>query len=81
MAPSGPPSVRNGEFAFAGPNFTGWLVAPDGSGLRPVALPDTTAYIVPWAYSPDGTRIAYTGYERGDAGDCAIYVSNADGPT
>jgi Tol biopolymer transport system component len=34
---------------------------------------------VPWAYSRDGTRIAYTGYERGDAGDYAIYVSNADG--
>jgi Tol biopolymer transport system component len=44
-----------------------------------VSLPDATAYIVPWAYSPDGTRIAYTGYERGDAGDYAIYVSNADG--
>jgi Tol biopolymer transport system component len=72
-------SIHNGEFAFAGPNFSGWLVASDGSGLRPVALPDTTAYIVPWAYSPDGTRIAYTGYERGDAGDYAIYVSNADG--
>jgi Tol biopolymer transport system component len=79
VAPSGTPSIHNGEFAFLGPNFTGWLVAPDGSGLRPVSLPDATAYIVPWAYSPDGTRIAYTGYERGDAGDYAIYVSNADG--
>jgi Tol biopolymer transport system component len=79
-APTGEPvSVRNGEFAFLGPRFTGWLVAPDGSGLRPISLPDTTAYLVPWAYSPDGTRIAYTGYERGDAGDYAIYVSNADG--
>jgi Tol biopolymer transport system component len=79
-APTGAPvSVSNGEFAFLGPDFTGWLVAPDGSGLRPISLPDTTAMIVPWAYSPDGTHIAYTGYERGDAGDYAIYVSNADG--
>ena len=72
-------SVRNGALAFAGPHFTAWLVAPDGGGLHQVPLPDTTAYIVPWAYSPDGTSIAYTGYERGDAGDYAIYVSNADG--
>jgi hypothetical protein len=79
-APTGEPvSIRNGEFAFKGPDFTAWLVAPDGSGLRPISLPDTTAMIVPWAYSPDGMHIAYTGYERGDAGDYAIYVSNADG--
>ena len=79
-APTGEPvSIRNGEFAFKGPDFTAWLVAPDGSGLRPISLPDTTAMIVPWAYSPDGAHIAYTGYERGDAGDYAIYVSNADG--
>jgi WD40-like Beta Propeller Repeat len=76
---SAPGSVRNGELALAGPHFTAWLVAPDGSGLHPVALPDTTATITPWAYSPDGTHIAYTGYERGDAGDYAIYVSDADG--
>ena len=63
MAPSGAPSIQSGELTFAGPNFTGWLVAADGSDLRPVTLPDTTAYIVPWVYSPDGTRIAYTGYE------------------
>jgi TolB protein len=79
-APTGEPvSIRNGEFAFNGPDFTAWLVAPDGSGLRSISLPDTTAMIVPWAYSPDGTHIAYTGYERGDAGDYAIYISNADG--
>ena len=74
-----PGSVRNGEIALGGPHFTAWLVAPDGSGLRQIALPDATATITPWAYSPDGTHIAYTGYERGDARDYAIYVSNADG--
>ena len=72
-------AVGNGSLAFKGPDFTAWLVAPDGSGLHPVALPDATATITPWAYSPDGTHIAYTGYERGDAGDYAIYVSNAEG--
>ena len=61
MAPSGAPSIQSGELTFAGPNFTGWLVAADGSDLRPVTLPDTTAYIVPWVYSPDGTRIATPG--------------------
>ena len=74
-----PASVGNGRLAFKGPNFTAWLVAPDGSGLHQIALPDATATITPWSYSPDGTHIAYTGYERGDAGDYAIYVSNADG--
>jgi Tol biopolymer transport system component len=74
-----PASVGNGRLAFKGPNFTAWLVAPDGSGLHQVALPDRTATITPWAYSPDGTHIVYTGYERGDAGDYAIYVSDADG--
>jgi Tol biopolymer transport system component len=72
-------SVRNGELAFNGPQFTAWLVSPDGGGLHPVALPDATATITPWAYSPDGKHIVYTGYERGDSGDYAIYVSNADG--
>jgi Tol biopolymer transport system component len=72
-------SVRNGELAFKGPDFTAWLVAPDGSGLRPVPLPDSTATITPWGYSPDGTHIVYNGYERGDSGDYGIYVSNADG--
>lgn len=67
------------SLAFKGPNFTAWLVAPDGSGLHQIALPDATATITPWSYSPEGTHIAYTGYERGDAGDYAIYVSNADG--
>jgi Tol biopolymer transport system component len=72
-------SVQNGELAFKGARFTAWLVAPDGSRLHSVPLPDTTATITPWAYSPDGTHIVYNGYERGDAGDYAIYVSNADG--
>jgi hypothetical protein len=36
-ASSSPPvSVRNGELAFKGPDFTAWLVALDGSGLHPV---------------------------------------------
>ena len=74
-----PVAVGNGGLVFKGQNFTAWLVAPDGSGLHPVPLPDTTATLTPWAYSQDGTHIAYTGYERGDAGDYAIYVSNADG--
>ena len=74
-----PASVGNGRLAFKGPNFTAWLVAPDGSGLHQIALPDATATITPWSYSPEGMHIAYTGYERGDAGDYAIYVSNADG--
>jgi TolB protein len=74
-----PTSVGNGRLAFKGPTFTAWLVAPDGSGLHQIAMPDATATITPWAYSPDGTHIVYNGYERGDAGDYAIYVSNADG--
>jgi Tol biopolymer transport system component len=79
-ASTGPPaSLQNGELAFKGARFTAWLVAPDGSGLHPVPLPDATATITPWAYSPDGAQIVYNGYERGDSGDYAIYVSNADG--
>ncbi len=74
-----PASVGNGRLAFKGPNFTAWLVGPDGSALHQVALSDRTATITPSAYSPDGAHIAYTGYERGDAGDYAIYVSKADG--
>lgn len=42
-------------------------------------LPDEIATITPWAFSPDGNHILYNGYQRGDSGDYAIYVSNADG--
>jgi Tol biopolymer transport system component len=76
------PSSRkaiNGKLVFAGPRFTAWLVGSDGSDLRPVPLPDSTATITPWSFSPDGTQIVYYGYERGDAADYGIYVSSADG--
>jgi TolB protein len=78
--PTGHPESReNGDLVFKGPRFTAWLVAPDGSDLRSVPLPDSTATVTPWGYSPDGTQIVYNGYERGDSGDYAIYVSDGDG--
>ena len=49
------------------------IVDPDGSGLR--ILPMTDAHNAHPVWSPDGTRIAYTGHE----GRQPVYVINADG--
>src|SRR2546427_6606178 len=71
--------VTNGSLAFLGGDFTGWLVQPDGSGLHEITRPDDVAYIVPVAFSPDGTQLAMYGYLKGHAGDYSIFVADADG--
>lgn len=69
----------NGVLSFLGPDFTGWSVAPDGSGLHEIHRPDDVAYAVPWQWSPDGSRLALYGYLKGHAGDYCILIANANG--
>ena len=75
-------SVTNGLLAFRADN-TGWLVDPDGTDLRPIPHPENVATITPLEWSPDGTRLVFYGYLKGEAGsggaDYSIFVSEADG--
>ncbi len=48
----------------------GYLVGPDGSGLRPV---DIDAWVEYASFSPDGTQIVFMGHA---AGDYDIYVAD-----
>jgi TolB protein len=50
--------------------MSGWLVRPDGSGLRRIEADGWVEYP---SFSPDGTRIAFMGHA---AGDYDIYVAD-----
>jgi TolB protein len=53
-----------------------WIMNADGSGLHPIT-PEQDGSAYP-AWSPDGTRIAFSSRRVGD-GTLKIYVMNADG--
>jgi Tol biopolymer transport system component len=73
----------------APPNFQSWgiyKIKQDGTGLAPVALPDSLIY--PWmcfnrpSWSPDGAKIAYNAYEdttHGGWTHSAIFIIDPDG--
>jgi len=74
----------NGRIAFASDRaFTGstqptgiYTINPDGTGETFIQATANEAYTPVW--SPDGTKLAYQGYNNEGQGD-AIYVVNADG--
>jgi Tol biopolymer transport system component len=77
-APDGGRIVLNSSVATAGFGFHGYVVAPDGSGLRRI----TRHYIEYPAWSPDGSRIAFMAQEPGATGsnpDYNVFVMDADG--
>jgi TolB protein len=73
-----------GEIAFTGTRgggFATWVVRADGSGLRRLSDPRQVAALGP-VWSPDGTRIAFSGYRDVDfsgGADYHVYVMRADG--
>jgi WD40 repeat protein len=59
---------------------TGGMIGIDGSGpFEPLHLEDPTLNLVPQAWSPDGSRIAFEGWDDTDPARTGAYVSNVDG--
>lgn len=59
---------------------TGGTIGIDGSGpFEPLHLLDPTLNLVPQAWSPDGSRIAFEGWDDTDPSRTGAYVSNVDG--
>lgn len=53
-----------------------WIINPDGSGAAP--LSDTGQQVLTFAWSPDGTRLAFD-VMNVESADMDIYLINADG--
>jgi Tol biopolymer transport system component len=69
-------------YAASGPNgrITTAVVRPDGTGYRTLPLPGKTLNLGPGAWSPDGKRIAFEGWDDFHPARNGIYVgSSSDG--
>jgi dipeptidyl aminopeptidase/acylaminoacyl peptidase len=75
-APATPPGI-NGLIAFEQPAGSGEIITMTATGGSQTPLTSTPEQNSEPAWSPDGTRIAFT--SRRDGGDPEIYVMNADG--
>lgn len=49
----------------------------DGSGLTKIPLPDSSLNLGPGAWSPDGTQIAFQGWDDSNHARNGIYIANA----
>jgi TolB protein len=77
-SPDGRRIVWNSSVGTGGFGFFGYVIAPDGTGLRRI----TRHYIEYPAWSPDGSRIAFMAQEAGAVGNNPnynIFVMDADG--
>jgi Tol biopolymer transport system component len=59
------------------PPITGGLLSVDGSGFERLRLTDPTLNLVPQAWSPDGERIAFEGFDDSDPGRTGVYTARA----
>jgi Tol biopolymer transport system component len=59
------------------PPVSGGVLSIDGEGFEPFALPDPSLNLVPQAWSPDGTRIAFEGWDDADPGRTGVYTARA----
>ena len=60
-----------------GETITTAIVDPDGSHARQIPLPDGTMNLGPGAWSPDGTRIAFQGWDNTDPSRAGIYIGDS----
>ena len=77
-APDGRTIVWNSSVGTDGFGMYGYVMRPDGSGVRRL----TRHYVEYPAWAPDGSRIAFMAQEPGASGsnpDYNIFVMNADG--
>jgi TolB protein len=77
-SPDGKRIAFNSAMGTGGFGLLGFVVAPDGSGLRRLA----DHFVEYPSWSPDGSRIAFMAQEPGASGtnpDYNIYVMNVDG--
>ena len=56
---------------------TGGTVNLDGSGFKRLRLTDPKLNLVPQAWSPDGRRIAFEGWEDGNPARTGVYTARA----
>ena len=57
--------------------ITGGVLSADGSSYEPFELDDPTLNLVPEAWSPDGERIAFEGWDFEDPSRTGIYTARA----
>ena len=57
----------------------GGTLSLDGTEFRLLPRPDETLNLVPEAWSPDGERIAFEGWDDSDASRTGIYIARANG--
>jgi len=77
--PSGP--VGNGLIAISAQGSV-YVMEPDGSDLRPLTQTSPGQALYPWAWSPDGSRLAIRGYVDNPSltgANYDVYVVDADG--
>jgi Tol biopolymer transport system component len=68
--------VMPGSGAGPQPNpVTGGTISLNGSDFKPLVLTNPTLNLVPGAWSPDGTRIAFEGWEDGNPAVTGIYTA------
>jgi len=59
------------------PPVTGGMLAIDGSDFIRLPLTDPTLNLIPQAWSPDGTRIAFEGFDDSKPGRVGVYTARA----
>ena len=82
-----PSNKVNGKIVFSSDrlgnnSLTIWTMNPDGSNpTRLTDKPSTSSYVYDGQprWSPDGSKIAFRSFGRGDYADSSIYIMNADG--
>ena len=57
--------------------IVGGTINLDGGDFQPLKNPDPTLNLVPQAWSPDGTRIAFEGWDFSDPGRTGVYTARA----
>jgi Tol biopolymer transport system component len=69
--------VMPGEDPPPGTPVTGGMLSLDGSDFELLTLTDPTLNLVPQAWSPDGRRIAFEGWDDSDPSRTGIYTARA----